>query len=60
MLRPYHLPTKTFGALPKLHDIFLSHFTKFSTAPGFDFAFRCARMLLTLSGERSLCLLRLP
>jgi hypothetical protein len=35
-------------------------FAKKSTAPSFDFAFRCARMHLTLSGESFLCLQLLP
>jgi molybdenum cofactor biosynthesis enzyme MoaA len=60
MLRLCHLTTNPVEFHNKLHNIFLSRFAKFSTAPAFDFALRCARMLLTLSGELSLCLLLLP
>jgi molybdenum cofactor biosynthesis enzyme MoaA len=49
MLRPA-APQQTLTAF----FIILSH--KFSTGRGFDFAYHCARMLLTLSGERVPCL----
>jgi len=60
MLRPCHFPMTPCGILRKLHNYFLCRLARISTAYAFDFALRCARMLLTLSGELFQCHLLLP